>query len=88
MMVASRSSEQWLTRSTFQTPGHAMIETTFASWFPHASSRKTMSSSRPETSHPVTTITIKIVLASIATTGVENKAPTFGLDSEHYARRG
>src|SRR5258708_34202559 len=31
-----------------------MIETTFTSWFAHASSRKAISSSRPKTSLPVT----------------------------------
>src|ERR1700738_1885607 len=38
----------------FPTPAHAMIETTFKSWFAHASSRKAVSSSRPKTSLPVT----------------------------------
>src|SRR6478609_10332548 len=45
---------QWLTSVDFPTPAHAMIETTFTSWFAHAASRKTISSSRPKTSLPVT----------------------------------
>src|SRR6476659_3328084 len=45
---------QWLTSVDFPTPAQAMIETTFTSWFAHASSRKAISSSRPKTSLPVT----------------------------------
>src|SRR5215469_15631044 len=53
-MISSHPSEPMVNKRDFPTPAHAMIETTFTSWFAHASSRKAISSSRPKTSLPVT----------------------------------
>src|ERR1700726_4192751 len=65
-----------------------MIETTFTSWFAHASSRKAISSSRPNTSLPVTgNLAIEILFGTDpgerdSRTGL----PPWVFDGERFAR--
>jgi hypothetical protein len=53
-MVSSYPSEPMVYERGFPTPAQATIVTTFTCWFDHASFRKATSSSRPNTSLPVT----------------------------------
>src|SRR6266404_2751013 len=72
----------------FPTPAHAMIETTFTSWFAHASSRKAISSSRPKTSPPVTgNLAIEILFGTDpAERDSRTGLPPWIFDGETFAR--
>src|SRR6202022_485662 len=65
-----------------------MIETTFTSWFAHASSRKAMSSSRPKTSLPVTGNLAIEILFGIDPDELDSSTglPPWVLDGETFAR--
>src|SRR3984893_17998262 len=78
----------WLTRVDFPTPAHAMIETILTSWFAHASSRNAISSSRPNTSLPVTGNLAIEILFGIDADELDSSTglPPWVLDGETFAR--
>src|ERR1700692_4937495 len=65
-----------------------MIETTFTSWFAHASSRKAISSSRPKTSLPVTgNLAIEILFGTDpGERDSRTRLPPWVFDGETFAR--